>query len=186
MTLPDPNMAPAHDDDATEAFIREMTAHRHRVCAFIAKQLVNPADVEDVFQKTSLVMWKKMDAFDPEGSFFGWACGIACNEVRNFLTVKRRSRLHFSADLVELLSEEAKEEGDLTQARLEALRTCVTTLTEGQRMVLRRCYAGTETITEVAAETGCGRDALYKQLARLRGKLMNCIRLRLRREGFQA
>ena len=81
--------------------------HRHRIYAFIGKQLANPADVEDVFQKTSVVLWKKMEQFDLDGSFFHWACGIAFNEVRNFLTVQRRSKLHFDFDLLELLAQEA-------------------------------------------------------------------------------
>ena len=82
------------DDAATDAFVTQLMEHRHRLYAFIAKQLVRPEDVEDVFQRTSVVLWKKMDQFDTEGSFFHWACGIACNEVRNFLTVQRRSLLH--------------------------------------------------------------------------------------------
>ena len=51
-----------------------------------------------------------MDQFNPGSSFFHWACGIAFNEVRNFLTVQRRSKLHFDDELVCLLAEEAAEE----------------------------------------------------------------------------
>ncbi len=71
-------------DNASDLFVAQLMEHRHRIYAFIAKQLVNPADAEDVFQKTSIVLWKKMQDFDTAGSFFHWACGIAFNEVRNF------------------------------------------------------------------------------------------------------
>ena len=172
-------------DDGTDAFVAMLMEHRHRLYAFIAKQLVNPADVEDVFQKTSVVLWKKMGQFDPEGSFFHWACGIAFNEVRNFLTVQRRSRLQLDVELVELLAEEAEAEASESEARLSALRECMPGLSDRQQEILRRCYMGTESITDVAASLGRERAAFYKQLARLKAKLQDCMRLRLTAEGVR-
>jgi len=180
--LTNQNVLPDADDD-TAAFMALLMEHRHRLYAFIAKQLVNPADVEDVFQKTSIVLWKKMQDFEAQGSFFHWACGIAFNEVRNFLTVQRRSRLHFDVELVELMAREAAEEESLSKSRLDALRHCLRELSERQQLILQQCYAGTESITEVAQQLGRERTALYKQLARLREKLLSCIRLRITQEG---
>jgi RNA polymerase sigma-70 factor, ECF subfamily len=179
------DLQPEADDD-TAAFMALLMQHRHRLYAFIAKQLVNPADVEDVFQKTSIVLWMKMSEFDPGGSFFPWACGIAFNEVRNFLTIQRRSRLSFDLELVELLAKEAAEEESLSELRLEALRRCMTQLSDRQQSILQQCYAGTESITSVAEHLGRERTALYKQLARLREKLLDCINRRLAQEGMSS
>lgn len=165
-----------------ETFMTLLMQHRHRLYAFIAKQLINPADVEDVFQKTSIVLWRKMSTFDSNGSFFHWACGIAFNEVRNFLTVQRRSRLHFDLELVGLLAQEAAEEESLSESRLHALRQCLSQLSNRQQAILQRCYEGTKSITDVAEQLGRERTALYKQLARLREKLLACINLRLAQE----
>lgn len=169
----------------TDAFLGLLLENRHRLYAFIAKQLVNPADVEDVFQKTSIVLWKKIGTFDREGSFFHWACGIAFNEVRNFLTVQRRNRLHFDGELLDLIAEEAQAEADLSEARLQALRNCMKAMPERQREILQRCYAGAESITDVAAKLGRERSALYKQLARLKSKVLACIRTRLSEQGTE-
>ena len=174
------------DSDATDAFVGLLMEHRHRIYAFIGKQLANPADVEDVFQKTSVVLWKKMEQFDLDGSFFHWACGIAFNEVRNFLTVQRRSKLHFDFDLLELLAQEAAEESGLTEARLTALGECMPKLSDRQQEILRRCYMGSDTITEVAKGLGRERTALYKQLARLKDKLQDCMTRRLTSQGLAA
>ena len=168
----------------TDVFVTLLMQHRHSLYSFVAKQLVNPADVEDVFQKTSVVVWQKMSQFDPDGSFFHWACGIAFNEVRNFLKTKRRSKLHFDVELVELLASEAKEENELTEARLSALESCMARLSERQQEILRRCYIGTATITEVAESLGRDRGALYKQIARLKEKLLGCIQHRLAQGGI--
>ncbi|MBL8891130.1 MAG: sigma-70 family RNA polymerase sigma factor [Planctomycetaceae bacterium] len=170
-------------DDGSAAFMALLMEHRHRLYAFIAKQLVNPADAEEVFQKTSILLWKKMQDFDAQGSYFHWACGIAFNEVRNFLTVQRRNRLHFDVELVELMARESVEEESLSESRLNALRLCLKELSQRQQLILQQCYAGTESITEVAQQLGRERTALYKQLARLREKLLACIRLRISQEG---
>jgi len=183
MTRANPDTNSPSEDAAVEAFVALLMEHRHRIYAFIAKQLVNHADVEDVFQRTSLVLWKKMRDFDCNGSFFLWACGVAYNEVRNFLTVQRRIRLHFDADLVELMALEARDEEELSEARLNALRNCVSKLHDRQQQMLRQCYVGTASITEVAESLGRNRGALYKQLARLRAGLLDCIRSRLAQEG---
>lgn len=184
MTEPTAQPTDPTDEVADDAFVAQLMEHRHRIYAFIAKQLANPADAEDVFQKTSIVLWKKMRDFDATGSFFHWACGIAFNEVRNFLTVQRRSRLHFDVELVELLAEEAERESELSEARLLAMEQCMQRLSVRQQEILRRCYLGTSTITEVAERIGRERGALYKQLARLKEKLLECIRTRLARQGL--
>lgn len=185
MTSPDRShhSGSSHDDAATDQFVARLMENRHRIYAFITKQLGNPADVEDVFQRTSVILWRKMDRFDPDGSFFHWAAGVAFNEVRNFLRTKRRARLHFDADLLDLLAAEAREEADLSEARLHALRGCMQGLAPRQQELVRACYDGTSTITEVAAGFGRTRAAVYKQLARLRDKLLACIRARLVEEG---
>ncbi len=49
------------------------------------------------------------------------------------------------------------------------------TLTGRQQQILRSCYMGTDSISEVADRLGRQRTALYKQLARLKEKLLECI-----------
>lgn len=170
------------DDDA-DLFVAALVLHRHSIYAFIAKQLINAADAEDVFQKTSIVLWNKRESFDPDGSFFHWACGVAFNEVRNFLTTQRRSKLYFDAELVELLASEAKEQESESEQRLSAMKACMSELSNRQQEILRRCYLETETITEVARQLGKERGALYKQIARLKTKLLACIQIRIAQLG---
>ena len=181
MNLSDPS--DDRDIKAADAFVTLLMEHRHRLFAFILKQLINRADAEDVFQKTSVILWKKMDQFDADNSFFHWACGIAYNEIRNFLKVQRRSRLHFDDELTALLAKEARNEEVASESRLHAMRECLNRLSDRQQNILRQCYSGSESITQVAEQLGRERTALYKQLARLRDKLVACIRLHLANEG---
>lgn len=175
------------DEDKTESlhdqFVLKLLAHRHQLLAFIGKQLVNANDVEDVFQKTSLVLWKKMDQYDPEQSFLSWAFGVAFNEVRNHLRTKSRDRLQFSPELIQLLAQEAQGEDQLSLARNEALKRCLGQLSENNETLVRQCYLDRTSITHVADEVGINRGALYKKLARIKEKLLECIRQRLAVEG---
>ena len=124
-----------------------------------------------------------MEQYDHRGSFFHWSCGIAFNEVRNFIKVQRRSRVHFDEELTSLLAEEAQQEEDQSTQRLASLRLCIQELPERQREIVRQCYFENASISEVAEKLGRERTALYKQLARLRDKLIVCIRRRIRAEG---
>ena len=58
-----------------------MNESRHTSLAL----LPNEQDAQDVFQRTSLVLWQKFDQFDSDRDFLPWACGVAHYEVRNFL-----------------------------------------------------------------------------------------------------
>ena len=180
MTQPPTRPTSPVNEPGADDFVRQLVEHRHGLYAFIAKQVVNPADAEDLFQRTSMILWQKRGRYDGERSFFSWACGIAYNEIRNHLTVNRRRRLSFDPDLVQTLAQEAVKEEGLSEARLKALRFCLGRLDEHHRNLLRRCYQGALSITEIAASLGRSRDALYKQLGRLRNKLLTCIRGRLK------
>jgi hypothetical protein len=50
------------------------------------------------------------------------------------------------------MAREAAEEKSLSESRLDALRICLREFSERQQLILQQCYAGTETITEVAQQ----------------------------------
>lgn len=149
--------------------------HRHSVFTFILKQVGNAADAEDVYQRTSLSLWKKKDAFEVGGNFYNWACGFAFNEVRNYRTRQRRNRLRFDAELAELIAAESESMAARADASLEALRGCMKQLSQRQQEILQRCFSSTESMTDVAASLDRSRGAFYKQIARLKSKLSACI-----------
>ena len=88
-----------------EQFARAFVQYQDRVYGYIATMLPNRHDAEDVFQQTSLILWQKWEQFDPERDFLSWACGIARNEVRNFLRRHGRARVVLSERLMDELAE---------------------------------------------------------------------------------
>jgi RNA polymerase sigma-70 factor (ECF subfamily) len=63
--------SPQHDQ-----FVERFVRSQDRIYAYVATLLPNRADAEEVFQQTSLILWKKWQQFDPSRDFVRWACGM--------------------------------------------------------------------------------------------------------------
>src|SRR3972149_686807 len=86
------------DEDQQDEFLRLFSRYSRRIYEFILTLTMRHADAEEIFQDTCLVLWKKFGSYDPQGSFYGWACRIAYLEV---LQLRRKNQR------LQLLSEEA-------------------------------------------------------------------------------
>jgi RNA polymerase sigma-70 factor (ECF subfamily) len=167
-------------DEFVERFVRS----QNRIYAYVAMLLPNRADAEDVFQQTSLVLWKKWQQFEPGRDFVAWACGIANYEVRNFLRKhKDKARVYLSEDVMEELTRVRLELNDVLEARRSALRHCLDRLKQRNRELLERCYAGKDSIKMIAEELGRRPNELYMSLKRLRRSLFDCINRTLAEES---
>jgi RNA polymerase sigma-70 factor (ECF subfamily) len=133
-------------------------------------------DADDLFQQTALILWKKFPEFDPQRSFFAWACGIARLEVTNFLRGRGRQRLYFS-DALNLLLIEAQEEitSDEEEQRRDALAKCVAKLRERDRELLTECYEDPAGVNRAAQRRGRSPQSVYNSLRRIRRALYECI-----------
>jgi RNA polymerase sigma-70 factor (ECF subfamily) len=172
--------SPQHDQ-----FVERFVRSQDRIYAYVATLLPNRADAEEVFQQTSLVLWKKWQQFDPGRDFVAWACGIAHLEVRNFLRKhKDRARVYLSEDVLEEVARARLEAHDVLEARRHALRHCLDQLRRASRDLLERCYAGQDSIKTIAADLGQPPNAVYMILKRLRRSLFDCINRTLAAEGL--
>ena len=167
-------------------FLAYFSADCDRLHAYIYSLLPHHADADDVFQRCSLLLWKKFDTFDQERDFFSWATGVAFYEVMNFLRTAQRDRLQFSLPLLELLAQERNQQLASPADRLSALRNCVQKLTQKQQQLVWSAYGSATSLTELASTTGRSAQTLYNQLATIRRKLAQCVQARLAVEGDEA
>src|SRR5262245_65027314 len=93
-------------------FAEDLRPDQTRLYGYIHSLVRDLNDADDLFQQTTLILWKKFGEFDREGNFFAWACGIARLEVANFLRSRGRQRLYFNDDLSLLLIEAQAEVAD--------------------------------------------------------------------------
>jgi RNA polymerase sigma-70 factor (ECF subfamily) len=168
-------------DQFAERFIRS----QDRIYAYVVLQLPNRSDAEEVFQQTSLVLWRKWQQFDPGRDFTAWACGIAHHEVRNFLRKHRdRGRVFLGEEVLAEVAQTRLELSEVLDARRQALASCLDRLEPGSRELLEQCYAGKDSIKTIAARQGQRPNALYMVLKRLRRALFDCINRTLTAEGM--
>src|SRR5215469_2273201 len=119
------------------AFAELLRQAQTRLYGYIHSLVRDLNDADDLFQQTTLILWKKFAEFERGRSFFSWACGVARLEVANFLRSRGRQRLYFSDDLNLLLAEaqEAMTDPELDDRR-DALAGCVAKLRERDRELL--------------------------------------------------
>lgn len=166
--------------DRTEEFVRLFTAHQRQIYAFIRLQLPNAADADDVWQSTNLLLWKKFGQFQPGTNFRNWAFQVARFEVLNHRTSRAATTLNFSDQLLESLVQDSIEQGDRDSQRLEAFQYCLNRLTSRERHVVELRFSEGESGESVARQLGRSPQYVYKLVSKVRSRLIECVRRRLR------
>jgi RNA polymerase sigma-70 factor (ECF subfamily) len=165
-----------HTSDRNELFVELLTLHQRTLYGFIYTLVPNAADAEDLLQQTSLVLWQKFDKFDLGSSFSAWACQIAHFTVLDHLKKKRRSHIVFDDELVARLAETRHNREAVHLSDRTLLAECVEKLSEGDRKLIKLCYAAKRNIKAAAAALDRPVTSVYMSLVRIRRLLMDCIR----------
>lgn len=161
---------------STGDFLTELIQHQPRIYAFIGSLVHNQADVEDIYQQTCLILWKKHDQFLAGRDFYPWACGFAKLEAFAHLRKRgRHQRVYLSEPLLAEIAEEHLRTEREGEARRALLDECLEKLQGRQRDLLQRCYEGVQSIKDIAAEMSLSPAALTMRLQRIKSALLQCI-----------
>lgn len=167
-----------------EAFLGLYSKEQGRIQAYIRSLVPDPTDADDLFQKTSLVMWRSFASFDRDKPFLPWALGVARHQVLVHWRTRRRDRHIFSESFLTTLADELGErltgEGPSLIDRQRALDACVEQLPPRQQELVRRFYGNNEQAGTIAASWNRSVHAVYKALKVMRKGLQACIEERLR------
>ena len=164
-----------------ERFTELLQTHHTQLFGFLFALVQNLDDVEDLYQETVAVLWRKFGEFRRDSSFFHWARTTARYETLNFLRRRKlRRHLPFSVELEGKLGAAFDElKPDLLQARLEALQECRKLLALEDNELIDVCYSSRRSFREIAATLGRSPKSVYDALGRIRTALMKCIEFRL-------
>jgi RNA polymerase sigma-70 factor (ECF subfamily) len=160
---------------ATEEFLRLYSVNQRQIYSFIGTFFRDAADIDEVLQETSIVLWSKFTEFHADGDFLRWAFGIARLEVLRQLRIRNKRGTPFDARLVDLLAEERYRQLDHLDHRRDALKHCLEKLSHRDRMLVDDCYRPGALIKDVAARLQRPANAVYQSLARIRRTLYECI-----------
>jgi RNA polymerase sigma-70 factor, ECF subfamily len=170
-------MSNAEPDQARKQELAELlTACHSQLFGYIHSLVRNLDDADDLFQQTSLVLWRQFDQYDRSRSFLAWACGVARFEVSNFVRSRSRKRLYFSDELnLLLIDAHAEIPSDELDGHREALAGCVQKLRPRDKELLEECYSETSNINEIAEKSGRIPQSVHNSLRRIRRALYECV-----------
>ncbi len=162
-----------------QSFAEHFIRFQRRIYGYVLTIVAHPSDADDIFQETSLILWKKAGEFDPaRADFVRWACGIAHNVVRNHRVKRLRDRHLFSSEMMDRIAAAHQDGAVALNQRNQELTHCVEALPGDDRQLLDLCYSGDQNVDQIAAQLGRKPNALYQKLHRIRKALLDCIRRR--------
>lgn len=173
MRSTDPHHDPA---DLFEILVRE---HADMLETYL-RSLVHPGtDLDDLFQETMLVAWRRLDDFDRNRSFGAWLRGIAR------VLVLERTRTHaFRPSTTNPLVLDAIESrfasllqtpGDTFTERAERLLDCIANLPDRMREAIHLVYGRGLSIVAAAGSVGDSKESFKKRVQRSRRLLAECL-----------
>lgn len=170
---------PVEGSDDYELFLSLFTKCQGRIQAFIRTLVHDPAQADDVFQSTSLVLWRSFATFRRDAEFLPWALGTARHQVLVHWRTQRRDRHVFSEALLADLADSTAAAVETAEARMAALEACIATLSDRQRELIRLFYGENQAAGAIASRWGRTVHAVYKALKVMRKALLDCVTKKL-------
>ncbi len=162
-----------------ELFLVLFTKCQGRIQAFIRTLVHDPTQADDVFQDTSLVLWRSFATFRRDAEFLPWALGTARHQVFHYWRTRRRDRHVFSEALLADLADSTVTALEASEPRMAALEACIATLSARQRELLRMFYGENQRAEKIAGHWGRTVHAVYKALKVMRKALFDCVTRKL-------
>jgi RNA polymerase sigma-70 factor, ECF subfamily len=162
-------------DARTNDFLRLFAKNQRIILLYLTSLLPTHTDVDDVFQETSLVLWREFAKFELGTNFGAWACTIAFNQVRAWRSRQKRENLVFSDAFIECISDQMIQNTKHLEERLHALEQCIHRLPEHHRELIRHRYDTGNSVESIAQQANRSPDAVYRMLSRIRESLHECV-----------
>lgn len=169
------------DPSPDDQFLELLARHQGQLFGYIFAAVRNLDDAEELYQQTSIILWRKFSDYQPASDFVRWACKTAKFEILHFQRKRRRSPICFSDEALSNLAE-TQVPDDEPSLHQKLLAECVEELPASDRQLIETCYAGHGSVKQVAEELQRSVQTLYNSLSRIRRVLFHCVRMKSTRE----
>jgi RNA polymerase sigma-70 factor (ECF subfamily) len=174
---------PSHPP-SRDRFLHHFLESEVALRGFIASVMARPADREDMLQEVALRLWQLFERYDASRPFTAWALGVAARRMKEeSRKAQRRPLLMDTSTIEQLASAFEQMAAETVTEEQAALERCLHALPEVSASLIQARYFQHQSIDALSATTGQTTAAIYQSLCRLRRRLANCIRQRLRREN---
>jgi RNA polymerase sigma-70 factor (ECF subfamily) len=168
----------AHPSPASDPeFISELTGHQEVMHAFLISLLPGVPDVDDILQRTNLVLWEKRAQFAPGSNFKSWALAVAYWEARAWMTERKRGDwLVIDGELArQIISRIEAQPHQSANAAVSALRICLAKLRDDDRLLVLSHHQHDKSLAECARIFKRSPESLSVSLVRIRAALRRCV-----------
>ncbi|MGJ8691823.1 MAG: sigma-70 family RNA polymerase sigma factor [Thalassotalea sp.] len=165
----------------SQQFTRLFEADRNRLYSYIYAYVMDKSAADDIFQETSMTLWREFDNFELNTNFTKWANGIAFNRVRVYRRSNKKLVFGLSEELMDSISVTISKDESNTQ-RWTALQHCRSLLREADQQLYQYFYVQNLKAQELADKTGRSIFAIRKSIHKLRKKLFDCVDNKKREE----
>ena len=172
----------SESDSRTSEFVRLLVLHEQELSCYIISLVPNWADADEIAQETKLRLWEQFEKYDSTKDFGAWARTIAYFLVMAYRKRSQRASARFSQEFVDLVSRDAASLATETYSLRHALSDCIAKLGQAARDLLWSCYAGKESIKDVAIRLGRSVRGTQHSVAKIRTDLQRCVELAMREE----
>ena len=167
------------------AFDEIVLAYQARLRGYVARFVPSGQDAYDVVQEVFIAAYRDLSALDSERPLGPWLWSICRHRLVSFLRQHYHRRhavesLGVVDEALARLVEEPGEEIDAPDPRLKALQGCMERLQERHRQILTLRYHHGLPLKDLAEKLRQTSSGLAMLLMRLRAKLDECVRKRLK------
>lgn len=166
-----------------ELFVSLFEADRKRLYAYIFAFVANAAAADDIFQETSMVLWREFEKFTPGTNFSKWANGIAFNRIREYRRSNKKMVIGLSEEVIEALVEVKNQEKE-EERRWQMLQNCRSALPENTQSLYEDFYVKNLKAQQIAEQTGRSIFGIRKSIHKLRKVLFDCVEQKMRKEAL--
>jgi len=169
----------AVDDKAKMAFEILVRENARMLTVYLRGLVRDQSAVDDLFQETMVVAWRRLDECDLARPFGPWLRGIAARLVMAHYRQRKLqpALLHDAVlALLDLQFESIHSQvGDTWDEKVAALHECLAALPEQHRGVVHARYLDDLTTRQVAERFQVTLEACKKRLQRARVMLAECL-----------
>jgi len=163
--------------DLFEILVRENAG---MLTAYLRAVVRNPSVVDDLFQETMLIAWRRLDDYDRTRPFGPWLRGIAAKLVLAHRRKASKDMLLCTEAVLEHLDHRldqiSRRPGDTWDEKVAALKDCLERLADSHRTAVELRYLRGLDVQGIAGRLAVSLDAVRKRLQRARSQLADCLR----------
>jgi RNA polymerase sigma-70 factor (ECF subfamily) len=139
--------------------------------------VANHNDADDIMQEVSVLMLEKFNSFKEGTDFLAWARTIARYKTLEFLKKKKRNgTVVVAPEVFDFLEQESQKWSQKKEEWIDAVKRCISLLPKPDRQLIKLRYYENINVKLISHRLGCSFQKVYRELSRVNGLLMRCVR----------